>query len=166
MTKTYYIFRHGETYFSKRDIPYGDKVETAEILPEFIPTVEKLAEYLKDKIGTANYSSPFLRCRQTTEIVTRITGKEFITDQRIGEELLTHGRETYEEMVSRFSDFVSEMEINSDEVITICTHGWPISILTNLITKGEMKKEWLDNIIKPGELIIIKDGKVEIKSFR
>ena len=61
----YYIFRHGETYFSKNDVPYGTKFNSAELLPEFIPVTERLGEYLKDKLGNNNFTSPFLeQCKQ------------------------------------------------------------------------------------------------------
>ena len=53
------------TYFAKNNIPYGDQVESAEILEEGIPTIKKLGEYLKDIKTEVNYTSPFKRCIQT-----------------------------------------------------------------------------------------------------
>ena len=166
MSKTYYIFRHGETYFSKNKIHYGESVYSAEILPEFVPTVKKLAEFLKGQIEDANFASPYLRTRQTVEIVREQTGKEFTFDDRLGEEMITTGKESYDDLIERLSGFMNDMEKSDDKVIALCSHGWPIAALVNLITKGEMKYVWLDNMILTGQLAIIRDKQMEVKSFR
>lgn len=167
MPKTYYIFRHGETYFSKHDINYDpeSRVNTP-LLPESFPAINRLANFLKDKLETANFTSSYPRCVETSRIVGAKAGKNFFQDDRLIDEWITEGRETFEGFVERFRNFLNEISQLESDIISICTHGWPITVLVNLLTKGEMKKDWLDNIIKPGELIIIKDGKVETKSFR
>ena len=163
----YYIFRHGETYFTKNKIEYDPESRiSAPILKEGIPAIKRLGEFLKDKLKNTNYTSPYPRCVKTSEIITKITGKKFTKDERLSDEWMSEGKETFDEMVARFQNFLLDIKKNNPSVVAICTHGWPISILTNLITKREMKPEWLANYILPGELVIIKDGKVETKSFR
>ena len=98
-----YIFRHGTTYFSKTDIPYGDKMETAEILPEAYAPIEKLADYLKDITTGANYSSPYKRCVQTVQIVEKTTQKKFTFDDRLKDWYL--GKETINTMLERITNF-------------------------------------------------------------
>lgn len=157
----YYIFRHGETYFSKLDIPYGDQVETAEILPEGIPAIEKLAKELKNIPTDANFTSPYKRCLQTVEIVKNITGKVFTIDERLHD----INAETIDEMVDRISEFYEEIKTGNYENIAICTHGYPIAVLKSLITKGEFEIDKLKSYPDPGALVKIINGKIEQIDF-
>jgi broad specificity phosphatase PhoE len=129
----YYIFRHGETFYSKNDIQYGENIETAEILPEGIPVIERLAEYLKDKINDFNFTSPYKRAIQTIDIVTKITGKIFVPDERLKEENLSKGLESLDQLVKRLKDFIRSTENNNSKIVSLCSHGWPISTLTDCI---------------------------------
>jgi broad specificity phosphatase PhoE len=161
----YYIFRHGETLYSKNDIQYGENIETAEILPEAIPVIERLAEYLKDKISDFNFTSPFKRAMQTTEIVTKITGKIFVPDERLREESLSKGSESLEELVKRLKDFKASTENINAGSIAVCSHGWPISTLTALLIKGSVSKTDLGNFPKCGQLLIIEHKTLKTIDF-
>ncbi|MEM7030344.1 MAG: histidine phosphatase family protein, partial [Chloroflexota bacterium] len=67
MIHTYYIFRHGLATHSKTG--YGDDILTAEVLPEAIPKVKRLGQYLKDFEADYHVRSELIRCRQTADIV-------------------------------------------------------------------------------------------------
>lgn len=159
----HYIFRHGETYFSKHDIPYGDQVETAEILPEKIPVIEKLARYLNDIPTDTNFSSPFKRCRQTVEIVSKITGKVFSFDERLHDWIPE--KESKKALIERVIRFAEELKISSNKSVAICTHGYPINALIAYFTKGYVRESDLDNFPSTGVLVSIIDGKVSFNDF-
>ena len=162
---THYIFRHGETYFSKNDITYSKYLYSAEILPESISATEKIAEFLKEKNINKAYTSPFKRAIQTAKIITRKAKIKFETDKRIGEELINYGKETFEEFEARISGFVNELKSQKFQNIAICSHGWPIAALIALIIKDNLKKGDLGSYPKCGELIIIKNKLVEKIDF-
>ena len=161
MSKNYYIFRHGETFATRKKRWYWNKLYSATILEEGKPSVLRLADYLKKIATDYNVSSPFLRCRQTVEIVSTITGKEFEFDARIGE----HTFElpwTYE---NRVLSFTNEMENSDKQNILICTHGVIIQMLMRHFVKdGITLKEHLAAPL-PGVLTIIKDGKLKEIDF-
>ena len=161
----YYIFRHSETYFSKNDAHYGSLNETAEIIPEGVAATERLAKYLATKNINAFYSSPFKRCVQTAEIVEKITGKKFLTDTRIGEEMINYGKETFDELVDRIKKFLDEIKTKKYQGIAICSHGWPIASLVAQITKGEVSQNDLKSYPACGILIEIENGVTTKKDF-
>lgn len=161
----YYIFRHGESYFSKHHIPYGKKIESAEILAEGIPTIKKIGKYLTKKRIDAYFSSPYKRCVQTAEIIKKITNEEFILDSRISEEMINRKKETFEELVKRLRNFLDYVKSKKFENVAICSHGWPIAALAALITKDEVKLKDLDNYPKPGMLIEIKKKSIRVHNF-
>lgn len=159
----YHIFRHGETYFSKKNIGYGDQTETAAILESGIPAIKRLAEYLKKIKTDANFSSTYLRCRQTVEIVSSITQKEFTFDENLRDYYSTN--ETIEDVVNRIKIFYNSLQAKSYKSVSICTHGYPIAILIDFIMQGKFYMNNLGNYPKPGILVIIKDKKVELIDF-
>lgn len=153
----YYIFRHGETFVSKNDLQYGDTYKSAEILPEAIPVIEKIGNYLKSKIGDNNFTSLFRRAIQTTDIVTKITGKVFIPDERLREEDISRAEESLEQLESRLKSFLDEIKIQDLQCVSICSHEWPIVSLIALITRGYVTRNTLSEKFKCGQLLII-DG--------
>lgn len=161
MSQTFYIFRHGETLVSKTNSVYGDTVLTAEILPEGKPIIEKLGSFLKDIPTDFNVSSEFLRCRQTVEIVSRVSGKEFTFDRRLNELY----DETIEEFIAKLKDFLKEVRQKNYPSVLICTHGAIIAILTELIVLGNLKSYDVTNYPRPGILRIIKAGKIQDLDF-
>lgn len=154
-----YIFRHGETYQTLHKQLYGDKVEIAEILPNGIPVIKKLGNYLKDRKTDANYTSPYLRCVQTVEIISQVSGKVFLTEDRLGE--YRKERENYEQFVERISSFYEHLKNQNLNAAAICTHGYPISALIQLATKDKVSRGELDNYPRPGILTIIRNGQSE-----
>lgn len=161
----YYIFRHGETFYTKNNFPYGENFETAEILPESVPVIEKIGEYLKDKIANNNYTSPFKRALQTVEIIEKITGKKFVVDERLKEEGLSRAHETIIQLEERLKDFIIDMEKRKIENVAICSHGWPIAALIAILTKGNVTKMDLSCFPKCGVLTIIEDKRAKTLDF-
>jgi broad specificity phosphatase PhoE len=158
----FYIFRHGETYFSKNKLPYyEEQIESAEILPEGIPAIEKLAHKLKNIQTDANFTSPYRRCLQTTEIVEKISGKKFKIDERLHD----FKSEPIKKMAERLNRFLKEIKDKNYKSIAICTHGYPIAVLRSLITKGKFELDKLNYYPKPGILTVIKNGKVKLIDF-
>ena len=159
----FYIFRHGETYFSKLDIPYGDMMDSAEILPESVPVIEKLAKYFQNIETDANLSSPFLRCKQTVKIVEKIAGKKFFYEDELKDWIL--GKESLEKMILRIKDFYGKLIKKNYKSVAICTHGYPINTLIALATKGTVKNSDLYNYPQPGVLVVIKNKKKKYINF-
>lgn len=161
----YYIFRHGETFYTKNNLHYGENYKSAEILTEGIPVIEKLGKYLKGVIVDAGYTSPFMRAIQTTDIISKIAGYKFTPDDRIREEGLSRAEETLEDLEIRLKDFLSEKEKSNFGAIAICSHGWPIAALLSIITKGNVTKKDLGEFPKCGQLLIIENKSLKTMDF-
>src|SRR5689334_8674552 len=103
MSQTYYIFRHGRAV--RPGEHYGNKILTAPLLSEYKEPVKRLAEFLKSIPQSRNFSSEIVRCRQTAEIITQVTGKEFIFDSRLNE----FYHEEFDILVKRAKLFLEEI---------------------------------------------------------
>src|SRR3989344_7716700 len=147
-----YVFRHAATYHTKTTIPYGNEIETADILSEGIPAIEKLANFLKRIKTDANYTSPYKRCLQTAEIVTEISGKAFQLNDSLGE--YREDKESFEDFSQRVKNFLNHLEKEKITSSAICTHGGVMAGIFEHISKGEFKIEYLNNFPLPGILII------------
>lgn len=158
-----YIFRHAETYFSKNQIAYRDQIESADILPEGIPAIERLAKYLNDIKTEVNFTSPYKRCQQTSKIVSDITSKKFETDDDLRD--WDPRKERTEEMIKRILKFSRNLQSTNLKSALICTHGYPINALIAYFTKGFIREADLPNFPNPGVLVSIIDGKVAFKDF-
>jgi len=161
MSKAVYIFRHAETYFSKHKIPYGTQMETAEIIPEGIPPIEKLSQKLNVVKTDANFTSPYKRCLQTVKIVNNFTGKKFVIDKRLHD----FHNESINAMLKRLQDFINDKSVKNCGSISICTHGYPAAIIRSLLVKGEFQLNDLNTYPKPGTLITIINRKAKITDF-
>jgi len=160
MKQTFYIFRHALA--TKSDTGYGDEIETAGILPEGIPPIEKLAVFLQTITSDYNVSSGFLRCRQTSEIVSEITGKHFAFDKRLSE----FYDETPGSFIDKVKNFLEEMERKKYKNIIICTHAAVIAVMIKMLMHRKIiPKDLYTNYPKPGMLLIIEDKKIEEKDF-
>jgi len=158
-----YVFRHGVTYFSKNGLNYGEHLKDAKILPEGVPAIEKIAEYLKNIKSDINYTSPYLRCIQTTNIITRITSKKFEVDENLIDfDPQTENRSI---VIKRMLTFSKKLESQKPESATVCTHGFPINTLIAYFTKGFVREADLDNFPDPGILITIEDKKAKFNNF-
>ena len=161
--QTLYVFRHGETYFTKNNLPYGKDVYKAEILAEGIPVVKKLAIHLTDKKIELFYSSPFKRCVQTSKIVSGIVGLDFKKDYRLSE--FIYEKDNLEDVRSRILNFLEEIEKLKSHTIAICTHGEIISGIIKLVTKGGYEESDMHAYPNPGILVEIKDKEAKYTDF-
>lgn len=158
--KSFYIFRHALA--TKSLIGYGDKIITAEILPEGIPPIQKMGAYLKKIKTDYNVSSEFLRCQQTAVIIAKITGKKFKLDKRLNE----YNQEEFKHFAKRVNDFYDGMQQSNHRSILLCTHAAVIAVLIQLM-KGTAFDETLFRTSNPrtGVLTIVEGGEIKEIDF-
>ncbi len=163
----FYIFRHGKTEFSGKDPwhdrSYGEKTETAEILPEGIPALERLGKYLKDIPTEFNVSSPYVRCRETVAIVGEFAEKKFIFDPHLHD--IDHRVESVQDTANRIETFYSELITHNYSSVAVCTHGYPIAMLKSLALTGKVNLLKITDYPTTGVLLSIEDGVVSYKDF-
>jgi broad specificity phosphatase PhoE len=158
----YYIFRHGETFYSKSRSSYPEDNFSVEILPEGILALERLAKYLKNISSDFNVSSEYKRCQQSIKIVSEISGLHFENDARLNE----FNRETFEDLVKRLQSFVKDIEEKNYSTVIICTHGAVIAGLKNILTGSEYEKCEMVDYPRTGVLTCIENNKIEEIDFR
>lgn len=151
----WYLFRHGQTLFTKFSIPYGPFVKSASILPEGRIQARTIGEELKNKNISAFFASPYKRCRQTADIVSSITKSPFEFDDRLREQEILNGKESFSEFSGRINAFISDTKAKGHKSVAVCSHGWPLAILATLIKKGTASEADLHVYPKPGEWIKI-----------
>lgn len=167
---TFYIFRHGNTKntegvssFIKHLSLDGGGPRDLPILPKGKDALEKIGKYLKDIPTESNYTSPYLRCKESSKIVSDVSGKTFEEDERIRE--LTRSIKGFVGFKGRVKNFLKEIEDKNYSAVTICTHGAVIAAIKHLITSGKFYYFQGIDFPAPGNLMIIKGKKVEILNF-
>lgn len=164
MKRTYYIFRHGETFVtqSQRKIQlYGLRHFSAHILPEGIPALKGIGHFLKDKPVDYFVSSKYLRCKETAAIISEITKDKFTFDSHLNDYFI----ETFWHFRKRLQKFLNNIESSNHKTIAICTHGVVITGLVNLLTKNKFTFSEMFHYPSPGELIVIEGGNVKTINF-
>ena len=165
----FYIFRHGETRETDGGgifagfFRLGGGQPSLPILTKGIPTLEKIGKFLKDIPIDASFTSPYLRCVESSKVVGSISGKRFIEDERIRE--LEGGIKKFGRFRERVFDFLSEIHKKNYSAISICTHGAVIAAIKHYETTGRFFFPQLLDFPNPGNLIIIKDSKVKKINF-
>lgn len=154
MSQIFYIFRHGIAL--KKGEEYGDRIFTQGLLPEGVPAIKKIGEYLKNIPTDFNVSSEIKRCRQSAEIVTEITGKPFSFDKRINE----YHAESFGSVEQRVESFLMDLGQKKYQTILICTHGAIIGALKSLIIKDHIFADSLLDFPDPGIIWKIEDKKL------
>lgn len=157
--KTLYLFRHALA--TKSLFGYGDKILTAEILPEGKPPIERMADFLKTVPSDFNVCSEITRCQQTAGIVTEKTGKQFTLDKRLNE----YYKESFGQLRDRVKDFLRDIEATKHKDILICTHGAVVTAIKNLILKNKFTMFQLYDYPKTGVLLIINGKHIEELDF-
>ena len=102
---------------------------------------------------------------QTTDIITKITGKKFVVDKRLQEEELSRAQETLNDLENRLRDFINEMDKKKADIVAVCSHGWPINALIALLTKSSVSKKDLGNFPRCGQLTIVENRLVKKLDF-
>jgi broad specificity phosphatase PhoE len=158
--KTYYIFRHGQTFATLKNKGYGRKILTAPILESGKPVIRQMGDFLKTVQTDLNLTSPVLRCRQTSHIITLETGKKFTVDWR-----LTEFMEPFPVLRWRINRLINQLEKSDFNNFLLCTHGAVIAGLVSFLTKGSFTASELLDYPPPGILIKIENGKIEEYDF-
>lgn len=159
--KIYYLIRHGRATYSNTG--YGDQTLTKDLLPEGREQIQRLAEYIKEKNIATDFcvSSPVPRCRETAEIITQVTGKNFQLDDRLSDQ--------YQEGLAKVSDRVSrllkEIEEQGHKKVMISTHGVVIAILTHLLVDREFQSRDEFDFPPPAGVRIITGRQVQELKF-
>lgn len=86
MENKYFLLRHGQTKYQKENIKKiypADSNDKLEITEEGRERIQQQAEILKDKNIDLIFCSPYLRTKQTAEIVNKVLQKEIIFDERL-----------------------------------------------------------------------------------
>lgn len=141
--KTFYLVRHAQ-YANPLNILVGRL--PVELSDEGVNEAKKLAIYFKDKQIDKIYSSPVLRCKQTSEIISS-KKIDIEHDLRIAETFsafqgywkmdwdyfFNHseemGGESPQDISSRVTNFWNEVKNTSDKNVIICSHGDPLYLL-------------------------------------
>lgn len=155
--KTYYIFRHGETLFSKTEIPYGENELTAEILPEAKPVIENLAKKLSTFPIEKCFRSEFLRCKQTAEIIEASSHYHFEPMPLLNEFV----EEDFDVFEKRMESTVTKLESLPENHIALCTHGANVAGFKKLLLGQEFHSHDLMYYPKTGVILVISEGKIE-----
>lgn len=160
MNQTLYLFRHGLA--TKSTHGYGDRIQTAKLLPEAYKPIEKMGKFLQDKPVDHFFSSEYIRCVQTSEVITKITHAPFQTDSRLNE----YNDVSFSDFISRLSSFLMDVKTMNDNSIFICTHVADIVVLKKLLFHQEITEQDLQsNIPLPGVLETIQNGKIREINF-
>lgn len=155
-----YIFRHGMAVHPHEG--YGSRVLTAELLPEGIPPIRRLAHYLRGVPSDYQACSEVLRCRQTAGIVTEITGKPFVIDPRLRE----YHQERFEELAERTRAFADELAQRRASNPLVCTHGAVIAALRHYLLDGRFDRAHETDYVQTGQMLVIHDdNSVEVLDF-
>lgn len=164
MKKTYYLFRHGETFVTQskgKKLWYGLHHFSAHTLPGGLKKTESIGKYLQNKPIDYYVSSQYLRCKETAAIVAKSTHKDFSFDKRLNSFFI----ETPWHFKKRLQNFLADMESSEFQSIAICTHGLVLLVLMMLLTKKRFSFKEIFIHPSPGQLLIIENGKLQIVNF-
>lgn len=159
--KTFYIFRHGQTYFSKNQIPYGDNEHTAHILPESRGPIENIAEYLKSLPLTELFRSEFLRCQETAKIIESKTDFHFESHPLFNE----FTESDFSNFLQRMKDLTAFLQTETGDHIAICTHGAVVAALQKLLVGETFEAHELMYYPQTGVLVQISGTSVKNIDF-
>ena len=158
MNKNFYIFRHALA--TKNGYP--DQNFDVQILAEGVAPITKMARYLVNVQSESNFSSQYLRCKQTVQIISKITGKKFVFDKRLNE----YYAESFEKFLARVNNSLEDLLKQADQNIIICTHAAVISVIIQLLKEKRIDQEKVfTHQPKPGTLLIVKNKRVEELDF-
>ncbi len=164
---TFYIFRHGDTIDSgsllAKVLGHRKDSHNLDILPKGIPALKKIGAFLKNVGTDADFSSPYIRCRKSSQIVGNIAKKKYKIDKRLRE--LENNGEQFSDFYNRVRSFLNEIQEKNYSAVSICTHGAVIAAIKHLETRGKFFFFQVWDFPAPGNVIIIKNGKVSLVNF-
>lgn len=162
MNKTFYLVRHGLA--TKSLFGYGNNIFAATLLPDHTAPIKRIGSFLAKIPTDYNASSEFPRCRQTADIISKKTGRQFFFDNRLNE-YHPKSREPFSVFNDRLKNFLGEIKSKKEKHILIVTHGAVIAGLKHLILSNRFWRIHLFDFPKTGSLVIIKNGETETLDF-
>lgn len=156
---TWYLFRHALATYDKKG--YGDQILTAAILKHEVAPIEKMATYLQKVKDSINVSSTLLRCKQTIDIISRGSGKIFITDKRLNE----YYSESFEEFHQRVTQWVHDIGKIQPSAVLVCSHGAVIAGIKHTLLYGDFRENDIRDYPDCGQLLIIKHKSTKLVNF-
>lgn len=182
--KRVFLVRHGEYTNQLGILPGRLPVELSE---NGISQIEKVRDYLNRFDIKKIYSSPVLRSKQTSEIISE-NNIPIIYDKRLMEVFTAYqgyweinyintyghrselGGESQEEVLARMVEFFDEALKNSDGNFVISSHGDPLYFLYLHLANKNLAPEDEPRDIMPGylkmgefmEVVIEDDGSISI----
>lgn len=154
-SQTFYLFRHGQTYYSKNVIPYGENELTASILPEAKPVITKMALFLNELSIDYATRSEFIRCKETTDIIEENANLKFTPDPLLNE----FTEKEFELFSKRMEILVEKLKNLKEERIVICTHGAVVAALQKLLLGKPFRAHDLMYYPKTGVIVKIEGEK-------
>lgn len=158
----YYLFRHGETKFSLGNIPYHEHEHTASFLPQALPSIRRIGDYLKNEDPTKFFTSPYKRCLDTVAVIKKITKSKFQPDERLGEYI--EGK--FDLMVENLQSFLEDLNLTNPPSVAICTHGAVVAGLKHLIAENHFEIDQLMDYPQCGIVTKISPEGIEEIDFR
>ena len=155
-----YLFRHGLA--TKSAIGYGEEIVSASLLPQGLPAINKLGEYLSTTQVDYFVSSLYPRCLQTAEIVSKKTGEKYQTDERLNE----YHNISFEEFKRKITYFLQFIEEKKYQNVWICTHVAVIMAIKKLVVGEDvLESDLFSNLPLPGALTVISEKITEEIDF-
>ncbi|HEX2916686.1 MAG TPA: phosphoglycerate mutase family protein [Chloroflexia bacterium] len=137
MKKIIYYHRHGETYFSARNAPYGDKEHEALLTETGRKQVQMLGLELARRGPFDLYlTSPLPRAIQTASIVQNHLNMEMQVEPALVEGI----REPADKIWERVDKLVQRLISSPQEKILLSTHGYICCVLAALF-RGQTRRE-------------------------
>jgi isoleucyl-tRNA synthetase len=163
----YFVMRHGESENNAANI-YSSDPNINHLTEKGKAGVLKTAEELKNKNVTKIFCSPFLRTRETADIIAEKIGlpkDKIVYDERLSEfgfgdfsgksmnECLDHigskdwrydtrvpGGESFQDAKRRFGEFLYEVDAkNKNETILIVSHGFAVEVAPAVIVGADKR---------------------------
>lgn len=164
----HFVFiRHGESEHNIKNIVSSDEKDDFHLTQKGKDQVDKLAETLSRKEVTAIYSSPFIRTKETAELLAQKLGmgsEAIIFDNRVREynfgdfhgasfddflayeaerihayDIAVPGGESYADSKKRFGDFLYEIDSkHSNATIVVVTHGIGLEVVSAIIEGADL----------------------------
>lgn len=159
--KVFYLFRHGQTYFSKNEIPYGTSEHTAEILPEAHAPTQKIAAYLKLQHVEYAARSEFLRCAQTAGIIEKEIGLHFEPEKLLNE----LSEKNFDQFIDRMKTLADMLFGLEAQHIALCTHGANVAAMKKLLCNQPFQLHDLRFYPKTGVVVRIEEGTITEVDF-
>lgn len=161
VSPTYYIVRHGHTFATKLNVPYGSFVFSAKLLPESYPALHSIGKYLQKTHFDYFCSSEISRCRETASILEQELHITYETTPRLNE----FANESIHELADRVRSFLAYTKKQQYTSILIVTHGAVIACLKHLVLHDSFSLLQLSDYSGPETLAVLSKDSWKVMDF-